>query len=228
MQEATGKIKYIAPIDMNEFSITNVSAIRQAAGKWSLDEHGLLVIDEVRAQKLCLDDLCITRSELENILTETNTSAAGENDVPGATNNEETNTSEATATTQTETTTATSTTDTTATSSDEDTPPQDNTAPVISLSGSSSIEVEEGSTYTDPGATATDDTDGDITHLIQTSGLPIDTSSPGSATITYTVTDTAGNEANTSRTIIITELIEVITTVRTTDETASSSPLASE
>lgn len=71
----------------------------------------------------------------------------------------------------------------------------DSTPPVITLVGASSVSVLVGSTYTDAGATATDDTDGNITGNIVTGGLPIDTSAAGTFTVTYDVDDAAGNSA---------------------------------
>ena len=76
--------------------------------------------------------------------------------------------------------------------------------PVISLIGSSSISIERGTTYSDAGATASDNIDGDITSSITTSGL-VDTSTPGTYTITYSVSDAAGNSTSLSRTIIVNE-----------------------
>lgn len=49
------------------------------------------------------------------------------------------------------------------------------------------------------GATAFDNADGDITSMIVTGGLPIDTSIIGTQTITYDVTDTSGNAAKTKK-----------------------------
>lgn len=76
--------------------------------------------------------------------------------------------------------------------------------PVISLIGSSSISIERGTTYSDAGATASDNIDGDITSSITTSGL-VDTSTPGTYTITYSVSDAAGNSTSLSRTVIVNE-----------------------
>lgn len=70
----------------------------------------------------------------------------------------------------------------------------DTIAPVITLSGSASVSVSQGSGYADAGATASDTTDGDITGSIGTSGS-VDTATVGSYTITYSVSDTAGNAA---------------------------------
>ena len=65
----------------------------------------------------------------------------------------------------------------------------DTTAPVITLVGDAQITVEVGTTYTDLGATASDNYDGDITTDIVTVNN-VDTSVIGSYTVTYNVTDT--------------------------------------
>ena len=54
--------------------------------------------------------------------------------------------------------------------------------------------IEKGSVYTDPGATATDLVDGIITDKIRTVN-PVDTSTVGTYTVTYNVTDAEGNAA---------------------------------
>ncbi|MCP4414023.1 MAG: DUF5011 domain-containing protein, partial [Gammaproteobacteria bacterium] len=71
----------------------------------------------------------------------------------------------------------------------------DTEIPVITLSGSTPVNVEVGAAYNDAGATASDNVDGDITASIITNGLPIDTSTPGSYIVTYDVTDSSGNVA---------------------------------
>ena len=70
----------------------------------------------------------------------------------------------------------------------------DTTAPVISLSGNVTVTVEAGTTYSDAGATASDSFDGDITADIVTVN-PVNTNVPGVYTITYNVSDAAGNDA---------------------------------
>jgi len=76
--------------------------------------------------------------------------------------------------------------------------PSDTTAPVITLNGSNQMDVIQGDTFTDPGATATDDTDGSIT--VSATGS-VDTSTVGTYTITYTARDSAGNTATKTRTV---------------------------
>lgn len=71
----------------------------------------------------------------------------------------------------------------------------DTTKPVITLLGNASVTITEGDTYTDAGATALDETDGDITADIVTVN-PVDVNTAGSYTVTYNVTDAAGNAAD--------------------------------
>ena len=64
--------------------------------------------------------------------------------------------------------------------------------PVISLVGSSTIYLGVGDNFTDPGATASDNIDGDLTSSITSSGT-VNTATEGTYLITYTVSDAAGN-----------------------------------
>ena len=90
--------------------------------------------------------------------------------------------------------------------------PLDTTPPSITLTGSSTISVAVGTNWTDPGATATDDVDGDLTSSITTSGA-INTSNTGTFTISYSVSDAAGNTASVNRTVVV--LIDSIAPVIT-------------
>ncbi|MDB4293478.1 BspA family leucine-rich repeat surface protein, partial [Maribacter sp.] len=71
----------------------------------------------------------------------------------------------------------------------------DVTPPVISLIGPSSITLTVGEAYTELGATAIDNVDGDITFniIIDRSGLDI--SNLGTSNVIYSVSDASGNEA---------------------------------
>jgi hypothetical protein len=69
---------------------------------------------------------------------------------------------------------------------------QDSLAPDITLLGSANDTLECGSTYVDPGATASDACAGNVTNRL-TSQQVADPGSPGSFTITYSVTDGNGN-----------------------------------
>ena len=78
--------------------------------------------------------------------------------------------------------------------------PLDTTAPVITISGDNPLEVTQGETFADPGATATDDRDGILT-VTPTGKVVMDTE--GSYEITYTATDKAGNKTTAIRTVIV-------------------------
>ena len=83
----------------------------------------------------------------------------------------------------------------------------DTVLPVITLNGASTINLKVGETYTELGAKATDNLDGDISSKIITTGT-VNTKVAGTYTITYTVSDTAGNVATITRTI----KVEAVTT----------------
>jgi hypothetical protein len=83
------------------------------------------------------------------------------------------------------------------------TPPADTTSPEITLLGAIDIELILGDTWTDPGATAEDDTDGDLTDYISVSGSVL-TETEGLYTLTYSVEDAAGNSAEAIRYVSVT------------------------
>jgi fibro-slime domain-containing protein len=70
-------------------------------------------------------------------------------------------------------------------------PPPANQPPVITLIGANPLVVHIGSLFTDPGATAQDPEDGNITANIATSGV-VNMNTVGNYTITYTVSDSKG------------------------------------
>ncbi|WP_198295056.1 immunoglobulin-like domain-containing protein, partial [endosymbiont of Ridgeia piscesae] len=80
--------------------------------------------------------------------------------------------------------------------------PSDTISPVITLLGANPLSFEVGSGFTDPGATAVDDFDGDLTASIQVSGS-VDPATAGSYTLTYSATDAAGNSATATRTVTV-------------------------
>ena len=92
-------------------------------------------------------------------------------------------------------------------------------SPVITLLGEAEVSLELGSTYTDAGATAVDNIDGDITANIVTIN-PVDVNTVGTYTVTYNVSDAAGNAATqVTRTVNITPdvTIPVITLLGETE-----------
>ncbi len=76
----------------------------------------------------------------------------------------------------------------------------DSVAPVITLNGDATEKVLLGATYTDAGATALDDIDGDVSsRIVVTSN--VNPAVEGDYTVTYTVTDNNGNKATVTRTV---------------------------
>jgi len=78
--------------------------------------------------------------------------------------------------------------------------PTDTTPPVITLNGFHINAVAWGSSYSDAGATATDNLDGPVS--VSTSGA-VNTAKPGTYTITYSAKDAANNEATATRTVTV-------------------------
>lgn len=76
----------------------------------------------------------------------------------------------------------------------------DDDAPVITLKNNQTVYLTSGETYNEPGYTATDNCDGDITSKVTTEGTV--GTSLGTYHIIYKVTDSAGNTATTTRTVI--------------------------
>jgi hypothetical protein len=77
---------------------------------------------------------------------------------------------------------------------------KDTTPPVITLNGSNPMTVTQGSVFTDPGATATDNVDG--TDPVTVSGS-VNTAMVGTYTLTYSATDQADNTATATRTVYV-------------------------
>ncbi|MFZ3011410.1 MAG: immunoglobulin-like domain-containing protein [Minisyncoccia bacterium] len=85
------------------------------------------------------------------------------------------------------------------------TPLPDTTLPVITLTGSSTMNLVIGQTFSDPGATASDNVDGNITANIVVGGDTVNTANAGTYIITYNVSDVATNAAiEVTRTVIVT------------------------
>ncbi len=72
---------------------------------------------------------------------------------------------------------------------------RDTQAPVLTLLGDALIEIDEGTTFNDPGASALDDLDGALDVTVTGQVL----NAPGVYTLTYSVADLAGNIASVTR-----------------------------
>ncbi|MFT4804596.1 MAG: PKD repeat protein, partial [Psychroserpens sp.] len=82
--------------------------------------------------------------------------------------------------------------------------------PLITLIGDSTMNVTLGDLFTDPGATALDEVDGDLTANIVVGGDTVDTNVEGTYTITYDVSDTQGNAALQVERIVIVAAISCV------------------
>ena len=85
---------------------------------------------------------------------------------------------------------------------DKHTEKADKEKPQITLNGSSTITINVNDNFVDPGATAIDKKDGDLTSKIVITGT-VNTSKAGTYRITYTVEDSAKNKASVTRTVIV-------------------------
>ncbi|SFW54850.1 Repeat domain-containing protein, partial [Paenibacillus sp. UNCCL117] len=88
----------------------------------------------------------------------------------------------------------------------------DTTAPVLTLNGPNPMQIEAGSAFTDPGATAQDAADGDLTSQITMSGA-VDAGQVGTYTLTYQVTDAAGNLATKTRAVQVVDTVAPVLTL---------------
>ena len=82
----------------------------------------------------------------------------------------------------------------------KNTTPADIVPPVITIIGATAMSVLINDTYSDAGATAVDNVDGNLT---ATTTDTVDTYTLGDYTITYTATDSAGNVAKAVRTVSV-------------------------
>lgn len=80
----------------------------------------------------------------------------------------------------------------------------DVTAPELILLGDAEITLQSGQAYEEPGFTAVDDVEGDVSSKVQINGT-VDRYKAGTYTITYTVTDNFGNTSTVTRTVIVKE-----------------------
>ena len=79
-------------------------------------------------------------------------------------------------------------------------PPPLNTVPTLTLSGANPLSLNVGAQFVEPGYTATDAEDGNITSRVVVSGS-VNTAVAGTYTLTYSVTDNGGLSASKTRTV---------------------------
>ena len=78
--------------------------------------------------------------------------------------------------------------------------------------GNASETVEGATSFPDPGATASDTEDGNLTASIQVSGA-VDLNTVGSYALVYSITDSSGIEANVSRSVTVVDTTNPIITL---------------
>ena len=76
--------------------------------------------------------------------------------------------------------------------------------PVLMLKGNERVYVTVGQRYQEPGYTATDNCDGDLTGSVSVAGS-VDTTTPGDYTLEYTVSDSYDNQVTVSRMVTVKE-----------------------
>ena len=171
-----------------------------------------LVTGEFKTDKLCVGDTCVTESELSQLLANANISPVVATSTPATAGG-----------------TATSTPD-----------GSDTQAPTITIQGNNPANINIGATYSDLGATVTDNVNENLgikTYLDGTlvTQVTLDTASSTTYTIEYNAIDQAGNSATSTRQVIVgsgdeglslgnevdegESLVETDTTATTTPET---------
>ncbi|MEX0931440.1 MAG: immunoglobulin-like domain-containing protein [Candidatus Paceibacterota bacterium] len=88
--------------------------------------------------------------------------------------------------------------------------------PTFTINGNNPAYVEKGSTYNDLGVLVDDNTSNNLGY--QTLGDDIDTSLLGTSTVYYVATDSAGNTATTTRTVVVFDPNEEVTEEEANDE----------
>ena len=99
----------------------------------------------------------------------------------------------------------------------------DPVAPELNLEGKVEMTLEKGKTFQEPGFTANDNCDGDITAMVEVTGA-VDTAKIGTYTLTYTVRDTFGNETVATRTVKVVESATESTKPKETAKPTESKP----
>ncbi len=77
----------------------------------------------------------------------------------------------------------------------------DTTPPVITLSGTDPLNVVQSSVYTDPGATANDSLDGDVSASLVIDDSAVDTTTLGTYIVNFTASDDTANVGTNTRTV---------------------------
>ena len=192
VDQKTGAMKMASStvLDMQGKDIINVGKLLAASGKWSLDENGKLSVQSLTVGS-ATNPTGVTLFDRTNgtpycFYIEGGLSKTVSGECSGTVNVGATQNS---------------------------TPSSvDNVPPVIKLNGNNPAQLNKGDTYSDMGATVTDNIDTNLG--VVTSGDTVDTSKDATYTIKYNATDNAGNKA-----------VEVLRTVVVGSGGSSSTPL---
>lgn len=101
----------------------------------------------------------------------------------------------------------------------------DKTIPVITILGDNPLTIEQGSVFTDPGVSVTDDVDGDLTEKVNITGK-VDVNTTGEYTLVYSVSDAAGNLAEATRTVKVKAKVNTVIPIQNSVDQNQSIPLA--
>ena len=89
----------------------------------------------------------------------------------------------------------------------------DQTAPVITITGDSTLTVPHGNVGTAPEASATDNVDTSVVVTNDWTTVITNTTAPGTYTVTYTATDAAGNRATATLTVTVADQTAPVITI---------------
>ena len=89
----------------------------------------------------------------------------------------------------------------------------DNEAPIITLKGGDNYYITEKTEYSDPGYTASDNCEGDLTEKVKVSGK-VDSNVVGKYYIDYSVSDSKGNSTKVTRTVIVSKEIQTSSPIK--------------
>ena len=89
----------------------------------------------------------------------------------------------------------------------------DNEAPIITLKGGDNYYITEKAEYSDPGYTASDNCEGDLTEKVKVSG-EVDSNVVGKYYIDYSVSDSKGNSTKVTRTVIVSKEIQTSSPIK--------------
>lgn len=158
------------------------------------------------SEKICVEDQCLTSDDVKALLDSVNRTSVGSTTPPAPSGDGSDGVGTTTPPTEEgpgDTGTSTPPTEDDGGDTGTTTPPgSDTTPPVVSLNGPAAVEIVLGDVWTDSGATALDETDGDLSAQIVVSGS-VDSSVAGLYTITYSSTDAAGNTGSASRVVTV-------------------------